>query len=143
MLTFLSVILILIGIGDIIWLGSRLILLAKAGELKNSLRGLDGGIWVLSIIFFIIMPITFGLAFIIIPKQSEQNWNAAYHVGEHTCIHCGSNDTEGYHVFWYNDGMLCNGSYEYNIANADYTIISCETCGHNFKYYLQTGEYKK
>jgi ribosomal protein L40E len=73
---------------------------------------------------------------IIIIGNTTTSYDKEFHVGEHTCIHCGSNDTEGYHVFWYNSGLICNGSYEYNMSHADYTIISCNNCGNSFKYYL-------
>lgn len=69
-------------------------------------------------------------------RNMTSSYNKEFHVGEHTCIHCGSNDTDGYHTFWYNSGLLCNGSYEYNMSHADYTIISCNNCGNSFRYYL-------
>ena len=72
----------------------------------------------------------------IIIGNMASSYDKEFHVGEHTCIHCGSNDTEGYHSFWYNSGLMCNGSYEYNMSHADYTFISCNNCGTNFKYYL-------
>ena len=85
------------------------------------------GIFGLMLFIYIIM---------IIIGNMTSSYDKEFHVGEHICTHCGSSDTEGYHTFWYNSGLLCNGSYEYNMTHADYTIISCNSCGSTFKYYL-------
>lgn len=92
-------------------------------------KALVGALGVLGMMLFIFLPI-------LIIGNINSEYNQEHHVGEHTCIHCGSNDTDGYHTFWYNSGLLCNGSYEYNMTHADYTIISCNNCGTTFKYYL-------
>ena len=54
-----------------------------------------------------------------------------------TCSKCGSNKTEAYHSYYYNNGILCTGSDEYCRANADYTIAHCNNCSYSWKIYLK------
>ena len=88
-----------------------------------------GAIGVIIMTLFIFIPI---LIFASVTSGHE----GEYSVTMPNCPHCGSHDTDGYYTFWYNSGLLCTGSYEYEIANADYTIISCNNCGYSFKHYL-------
>ena len=62
------------------------------------------------------------------------SYDTKYWAGE--CINCKSDETEKYHTFWYDDEMLCTGSDEYCIDNADYTIAKCHQCGYTWKIYL-------
>lgn len=58
------------------------------------------------------------------------------HYGEYQCPNCGSRETTcTFSLYWCNDGMICNGSEEYNRKNADYVYGDCEYCGKDFKIY--------
>jgi hypothetical protein len=71
--------------------------------------------------------------------ESADPYNTAYEVH---CPHCNHTSEEKIYTFWYNDGMLCNGSYEYNMQNADYTLFKCDYCGSSWKHYLKTNPLK-
>ena len=71
--------------------------------------------------------------------ESADPYNTAYEVH---CPHCNHTHEENINLFWYNDGMLCNGSYEYNMQHADYVLFSCDYCGSSWKHYLKTNTLK-
>jgi hypothetical protein len=67
-------------------------------------------------------------------------WNAPLtpddHYGEYQCTNCGSRETTcTFNLYWDNNGMLCNGSEEYNRKNAYFVFGDCEYCGKYFKIY--------
>lgn len=66
-----------------------------------------------------------------IARATDNEYAEAFHSGEFVCPVCGSSDTEGYHTFWTNDGMPCKAK-----ELADYTLISCNHCGHGWRHYL-------
>ena len=72
------------------------------------------------------------------PKR--QRFSIAHEIGHYVLHYKGKvfnkDETEKYHTFWYDDEMLCTGSDEYCIDNADYTIAKCHQCGYTWKIYL-------
>ena len=84
--------------------------------------------------------LTIGMPAIMSAEQEEYEKEHAY--GEYQCPHCGSMDTMGFYTFSYNNGMLCNGSKEYNLQHADYSLFGCDYCGKDFKVYRSQWENK-
>ena len=65
----------------------------------------------------------------------NKNWNDEHRVNSYVCPMCNSTCTSGFDTFWHNDGTLCNGSREYCLEHADFTIMHCSECGTDFRLY--------
>lgn len=81
------------------------------------------------------ISILIGLIPCIAMDHLEKKWKEEHRTGVYQCPRCQSYETEGFDTFWYKDGMLCNGSREYNLEHAHFTIMSCDYCGNYWKLY--------
>lgn len=68
----------------------------------------------------------------VVPYTINEAYEKEHHVYEFACPKCGSNNTEGFHTFWTNDGMVCANS-----ELADYTIMHCNKCSYCWNHYLE------
>jgi hypothetical protein len=87
------------------------------------------------IVLIVIICIVMTLSLILIPYGIDKKWKEDHRTGVYQCPKCQSYKTEGFNTFWYKDGMLCNGSREYNLEHAHYTIMSCDYCGNDWRLY--------
>jgi hypothetical protein len=81
------------------------------------------------------VSILIGLIPVIGMCHLDKKWKEEHRTGVYQCPRCQSYETEGFNTFWYKDGMLCNGSREYNLEHAHYTIMSCDYCGNGWRLY--------
>lgn len=92
------------------------------------------------ILTMVIAMVLFLVILFIAIFQIEQQYRGEHAVGEFACPRCQSLDTHGFYTFWEEDGMLCNGSREYNLDNAHHSYIDCDNCGYTWKIYREEWE---